>query len=310
LGRCFACYIRYLSQPSSKVLDLPDDTNTTSQKVRRVQQQINGAMDMSESSTTIPSVRPGEHTEDAHASVSSHSGLGNAWGEKAEMQRKHVAKSVIRSAFISPTVSRSAVSALDLSGIHNDSINGAVINEANTPPPATAGGNRATLTFMPARRSIDEVLGVSGSPLDPTANTQEPVAPSFHPQNYSSLPCPSHDIHDVSSEESLGTRNQMVNFGDISINRAANVVFSNADDNARYKPSSTSQNFGNVKFAPGSSGIFGNVNNHYYSPALFGGLQALTSDAIDDAAINYRKSRASIQVSDEISDRTNALTGI
>lgn len=267
-------------------------------------------MDMSESSTTVPSVRPGEHAENAHASLSSHSGLGNARGEEAEMQRKHVAKSVIQSAFISPMVSRSAVSALDLSGIHNDSINGVAINEANTPPPATAGGNRATSTIMPARRSIDEVLEVPGNSLDPTANTQESMAPLFYPQNYSSLSCPHHDIHDVSNEKFLGTRNQMVNFGDISINGAADVTFSNADDNARYKPSSTSQNFGNVKFAPGSSGIFGNVNNHYYSPALFGGLQALMSDAIDDAAINYRKSRASIQVSDEISDRTNALTDI
>lgn len=57
----------------------------------------------------------------------------------------------------------------------------------------------------------------------------------------------------------------------------------------------------NTYAAPGSVNIVGNIYNHVFSghqfPNLFGGLQALTSDTVDDAAYRYRKSRASIQVS-------------
>lgn len=66
-------------------------------------------------------------------------------------------------------------------------------------------------------------------------------------------------------------------------------------------------NFGTVNIA-GTAALHVGDLHKYEFPTLFGGLQALTSDAIDDAAINYRRSRASIQVSEEINDRTNALT--
>ena len=69
----------------------------------------------------------------------------------------------------------------------------------------------------------------------------------------------------------------------------------------------TATNFlGNLlNFAGHSNNILGNVI-HYHSPDLFGGLRALTVDTVNDAAIRYRQSRKSNQVSE---NNNNWITG-
>lgn len=268
-------------------------------------------MQPSEGSDIISSAQHVEHTEAANPSVSPHSGLDDAWDEKAKAQRKWAAKCDNQFAFahnLSPTAGRSSRPALDMADLRNNSTEEALVKEVDTPPSATAREDQAMLTSMPARRSADEVFEVPESPPDPIATTHEPQGPPVDSQDRDSLPDLKDHIHDDPKEKfSLSSRNQrrdMYNYDTINIGGKADALFGSAFNNARHEPPDTQQNFGNIQFTQSSQGVFGNVYN-YHTPALFGGLQALTSDATDDAAIEYRRSRASVQVNEETIDRTN-----
>lgn len=253
-------------------------------------------MQPSEGSEIISSAERVEHTEAANPSVSPHSGLDDAWDEKAKAQRKWAAKSDNQFAFahnLSPTAGRSSRPALDMADLQNNSTEEALVKEVDTPPSATARKDQAMPESMPARRSGDEVLEVLESPPDPIATTHEPESPPVNFQDHNSLPDLKDHIHDDQKEKfSLSSRNQrqdMYSYDTINIGGKADVLFGSAVNSARHEPPDTQQNFGNIQFKHGSHGIFGNVYN-YHTPALFGELQALTSDATDDAAIEYRRS--------------------
>lgn len=92
-------------------------------------------------------------------------------------------------------------------------------------------------------------------------------------------------------------RERMVqNFGEMYFGDAFNVMFGNEYPDAQHRPAKLQQNVGNIHVGTGANVTLGEVH-HYHSPALFGVLQALRSDATDDTGMRYRQSRASQQVS-------------
>lgn len=64
----------------------------------------------------------------------------------------------------------------------------------------------------------------------------------------------------------------------------------------QYQARNMQQVIGDIHLNEASSAVFGNVN-HYYSTPLFGALKAVTLDKTTDAAVQYRKSRVTVEVS-------------
>lgn len=144
---------------------------------------------------------------------------------------------------------------------------------------------------LPPRRSADEVFEISTEHLLP--ETDKARESSAQPT----------DRDDDSKKNFVLSRQKqpqsMYNYGSTKVSGNASVTLGTIANDARYDPPNIQQNFGSVQIQKGATSVFGNVN-YFHTPALFGGLQALTMDGTNKTAAEYRKSRASIQVSDNL----------
>jgi hypothetical protein len=163
----------------------------------------------------------------------------------------------------------------------------ALVEDIDIPPSSMARQHRAMPAPTPARLSVDEVFEISESPPDPIPTAD---------QDHDSIPDPKDD-------------NELALKNDIRTYTGGAATELSSSSTANDTRISIQQAFGKVNIERDSTSYIGNVFNHYYSPALFGGLQALTSDVTDDAAIRYRQSRASNQVSEEIGKSNQWLNG-
>lgn len=160
--------------------------------------------------------------------------------------------------------------------------------------PAVATRNHSALTEIPARHSLDGVFETSAEQSPPNSNTETEfdIGPV--------------DSRDDSNQNFVLSRNKlpqsMYNYGSTRVSGNASITLGTVANDARYDPPDIQQNFGSVQIQKGANSVFGTINN-FHSPALLGGLQALTMDGTNKTAAEYRKSRASIQVSDQICNR-------
>lgn len=180
------------------------------------------------------------------------------------------------------------------------------LNVAASIRTAARSNRRHTPTTVPPQRSADEVLELPGSTTrhssagpviggesDDSGPSPYPTPQSITRDSYSR---PGNSMAGIPDANPPRQRPSHYSFGCMNLTGDSHVMIGPAADSEQ-SPNRTNieQSFGVLNFVGNSFGNFGTII-HNYAPTLLGGLQALSSDATDDAHIQYRISRSTSQV--------------